>query len=70
MNLSTRIAKVEEITEPTFDAAIDWIEQRNPTVARVIKREFGKLKIKTDTVEIGPKMTLEEATKIYLDNLK
>ena len=70
MNIKTRVQRIEQATEPSFNEAIEWVEYENPIVAKVIKRKFGKLTNKTDPDELPDKITLEEATKMYLELLK
>ncbi len=71
MKLLRRIEKIEAATEPTFVEAIAWVESRNPSAARVIKRETDRLKDRNEpSPEIREGMTLDEATMIYKEQLQ
>ena len=66
--LDRRMRKAEAAIELTFDEALRWVVERNPAVAKAIRKEIDSLKpIRPESLA---EITLEEATRIYNEKLR
>ena len=70
MQVEKRVTKMESAVKLTFEDAIEWLEQHNPIVAEAIKNEASKWSRQHTAFKLPEDITLEEATKIYLEKLK